>query len=270
MKLNLLPICETQETTLKKTIFLMGAVLLGTIAASTVMAIYSNSRIQASKQKAEELEPQAAFAYRRAMQANSIIKSGTLLERNMRLEEAIEKHNAAQIHLMNDVLQYIPGFFRVTSLTIAPRGAQDSLVTITGIVRTYQQYADVMMALMRMPGATQSFRFGFESKERYVPPLIEMDQAGQPIKPGQVRLPDDPWKRFEIRMDTMLKGTQEGGNHSHSAIYNMNPQTKKNDPVPPTPNESEVTLYVQVANRPMQVPNPRQTLAAPMRDQKRP
>jgi hypothetical protein len=65
------------------------------------------------------------------------------------------------VKLYNELMPYIPQFLRVRSINAASAGATRATVTIQGYLKTFQQYSDVMIALLRFPGCSAVGRSGF-------------------------------------------------------------------------------------------------------------
>jgi hypothetical protein len=73
-------------------------------------------------------------------------------------------------------------------------------INITGVVETYEEYANVMLAYMRMPGEPVVNRSGYTLLEPLVPALTETDQSGEAIAPGETPLPDE----FPARLESLI------------------------------------------------------------------
>jgi hypothetical protein len=66
-----------------------------------------------------------------------------------------------------------------------------------GVLDSYQDYANLMIALMRIKGANAVGRTGFVDRADYVPPLTETDNQGR-IRPNgsAVPIPDNDLDRL--------------------------------------------------------------------------
>jgi hypothetical protein len=80
---------------------------------------------------------------------------------NYQLVQQIDNANGKYPRLYNTLKSYIPAFMRVRSMTAASAGPEQSVVTIQGYIKTFQQYSDVMIALLRFPGCSAVGRSGF-------------------------------------------------------------------------------------------------------------
>src|SRR2546430_13626538 len=57
-------------------------------------------------------------------------------------------------------------FFRINSITATPNDANTVTVTMNGVIHTAQEYADLMLALLRIPGAQAVSRSGDRKSTR--------------------------------------------------------------------------------------------------------
>ena len=69
----------------------------------------------------------------------------------MNLYNQMNKHIDAIPDLYAAIKPYIPDFFRLTSISAQSAGQGRTLVTMEGVISSYQQYADLMLALLRIP-----------------------------------------------------------------------------------------------------------------------
>jgi len=125
-------------------------------------------------------------------------------------------------------------------------------VVIQGTISNYQQYADLMLALLRNPMITAVSRTGYVSDEQFVPALVPTDQRGKPRRPGETPIPDDPLERLAyFQSQTQPSGYEGVGNFGSG---NDSVRTAK-------PGDSLISVTMTVKAN-MQVPNPRATLTA--------
>jgi hypothetical protein len=82
-------------------------------------------------------------------------------------------------------------------MSVVPLTGSDVQLTLTGYLKTPEQYKDLMLALLRIPKAANVSRSGFQTSGQYVPALTPDDQTGRPIKAGEQPVPDDPIRRLE-------------------------------------------------------------------------
>jgi hypothetical protein len=141
----------------------------------------------------------------------------------------------------------------MTQVSATPLGPDTASVSITGTLKTFQQYADMMIALYRIPGATTVTRQGYTNVDPYIPNVNDVDQNGRPIKPGQTNIPDDKYERLAYYQSqgTLTGFTGTGG-------FGTGDTTQAKGAMP---GYSLVTFNV-VIPRALQTPNPRATLQA--------
>lgn len=253
MKLNLLPTYVSKEGQARTAWVISGLLAAGSVAAAVFMIVYSQGQLKDAKAKADSFRQPAADALATAKKADEIIAKATGVDRNLKLAQAMTDHNAVYPNLYQEVMRYIPPFFRVISMSAAPGGAESCTVTLVGQIKSYQQYADVVLALLRMPDAVNVTRAGYTLTDMYVPGLNEQDQLGQPIKPGESSLPSDPIERMNeilARASAAPTGFQNVGGFGTDE-----PQKGA------MPGWSTITMNL-VLTRNIQTPNPSATLVA--------
>lgn len=252
MKLNLLPTYVGKERAARSAI-LMSAVLAAVGIGASVFMITSSRE---ARRKAEEdmvsWQARAAAAVAESKKADLIVQNARVLILNTNLATAMNKHNFDYVDLYNTVRRYVPGFFRLTSMSAQPAG-EDSVVTLQGVIQTQQQYADLMLALLRIPGAKSVSRGGYQIVEKIVPPLTEGSQNGRPIDRGAAPIPDDPL----ARMDYLMNQPRREGFLNQNGFGVDAPTVAKGA----MPDWSQITVSVVVPKN-IQTPNPRATLAS--------
>jgi hypothetical protein len=213
MRLNLLP------TTVKKSAQSRGAVFVSIIIAAACIAgavflVIDSQKARTYAKDAAEAK-QDAYDKTKALQAaaGERLALAAGLARNVSLYESMEKHDAEFPNLYNAIKPYVPDFFRLTHLSATPAGAGQTVVTMDGVIGSFQEYADLMLALLRIPqpyGRVISIsRTGYQHTEPFVPPIDEEDRLGRPRKPGANPVPDDPLKRLEYYIN-QGSTTQQG------------------------------------------------------------
>ncbi|HJP82300.1 MAG TPA: hypothetical protein VJ835_02240 [Fimbriimonadaceae bacterium] len=253
MKLNLLPTYVSKGNQAKTaTVVSVLLALLGVLGAVGMIFI-SKDQLQKAREDAESKMEQAARAVKVSQQADQVVNDAQMIIRNINLADAMIKHNDAYPDLYRDVKPYLPGFFRVTSMSAAPIDAATSRLTVSGTVKTYQQYADLTVALFRIPGATSVGRGGYNNVDPYIPAITDVDQNGRPIKPGQAPIPDNRYDRLAYYQGqaSVPSFTGQGG-------FGTADKTQSRGAMP---GYSLVTLTVDLP-RPLQTPDPRSTLTA--------
>ncbi len=264
MKLNLLPTSISKEGQQKTAVIASILLAVVGIIGCVFMIITSKKRLDDARAKADEIRPQAEEAVRIAQEADTIIQSGTGIQRNSRLAAAMIEHSAVYPNLYREVMGYIPSFYRITSLTAAPSGDNQCTVTMTGVIQTYEQYANLMLALLRIPTAINVTRSGYQIVDKYVPGLDSNDQVGIPIKPGESRLSSNPLQR----LDQLIAANAGPGDSAYLNVSGFG----SNDPGAkgPMPSWSQVTVSVTLqsgavdgkqVSRDIRTPDPRATLA---------
>lgn len=254
MKLNLLPSSVSREGSSKAAIGIAAVIALAGIAASLVMVLSSRAELQAAQDRAEALEPRAAEALTVSRRADDIIQAAAPLDRNIQLARQMSEHNRVYTDLYDEVLDYIPSFFRVRTISAQPLQEGVAQVNISGNLQTFQQYADIVIALTRMPGVVSVTRSNFQIRDQFVPPLTIDDQVGQPIRPGEANLPSDPLQRLDAmiaRAAAQPRGFQNVSNFGSTTTVDRGA----------LPDWSEIGLTLVVLNHDLRVPDARATLA---------
>jgi len=251
MKLNLLPTYVGKEKAVRSAIFLSFILAAAGVGAAVFMITSSEAEVTKSKQRMDDALPQAQAAVAEAKKADVIIQGARVLILNSNLAQAMDDHNYKYVDTYDKVRPYIPSYLRVTNMTAAPAG-ENTVVTLTGVLQTQQQYADTMLALLRIPGAISVSRGGYNIVEKVVPGLSEGSQNSIPIEPGAAPVPDDPLARMEYLMNQpRTQGFLDVGGFGTDV---------PNQTYGAMPNWSVVTFSVVFPGN-IQTPNPRATLA---------
>lgn len=252
MKLNLLPTHVSKAGAARTAIIMSGVLGLAMIAAAVFMAVSSEKELADLKSQAQELEPQAAAALTESQKADETIRKAGGILLNQQLAEAMTAHSQKYPALYDEVRRYIPPYFRVTAISATPSGPDATTLTMTGVIQTFQQYADVMVALMRIPGARGVGRQGFQQNDFFVPPLSANNQVSRAVRVGEEPMPDDPQERLNYMI---ARGSSDGYLGVSGFGETEVPRTRG-----PMPRWSQITLSVSL-QRPMQTPDPRASLA---------
>ena len=254
MKLNLLPTHVSKEGQSKVAWVASGLMVVGAIAAGAYAMIWSNQELALAKDRESKNKVYYDTAVATSKKADDIMAGSVVVDRNLKLANAMLKHNAAYPDLYRDVLTHVPTFFRVTDVTATSLGAGLCTVSLTGVIETYQQYADIMLAMLRIPGATNVTRAGFTDVRPVVPPLNEADQTGRPVRPGEANLPTDP----RARLEEMIARAESAPRGFLGAEGFGTPDATRKGAMP---DWSQITLVVTL-NRDIQTPDPEATLRA--------
>ncbi|MBI5708432.1 MAG: hypothetical protein HZC36_15725 [Armatimonadetes bacterium] len=253
MKLNLLPTYVSKEKSAKAAWFVSAIIALAAVGATYFMIQQSKQAHADARAKVEELQPRAANAAAVAKQADLIMASARGIIVNADLAHAMMDHNNTYADLYAEVERYVPGFFRLNSISATPVDADNCVVTMAGVIRTYEDYADLMLALLRIPGAMTVSRNGYQVSDMYVPPLSEADQRGTPIKVGDTNVPEDPADQIEY----FAARAAPQGYLGVGGFGSGTPGLRQS-----MPGWQDITVSVVLSNRHIQTPDPRATLAA--------
>jgi hypothetical protein len=254
MKLNLLPTYVSKEKQSTNAIIgAIGLVVIGLIVTA-VMMTYSSGVLASAKQHESDARTRAEQADTESKKADAIMASdvASAVVRNLNLARAMEAHSSVYPDLFDKVRGYIPPYFRLTTMSAAPAGDTTCIVTLTGVVSTYQQYADLMLALLRIPGSSSVSRSGYQLDAAYVPGLTPEDQTGRAIKPGQQNVPDDPIAKLQYL-------EAQGSYSGYLGVSNFGGDGDLTRG--PMPGTSLITVQVTMPGQ-LMAPDPRATLSS--------
>lgn len=256
MKLNLLPTYVSKEGQQRVFIVLAVLVLLLSIGGAALMIVLSGQREATALQAAndESLRSRYAQAVAYANRADQDIQLAVDADRHVKLAQAMQEHNTDYLRLYNTVFDYIPSFMRVRSISAAPSNAESVTVTVSAIIETYQQYADSVMALLRIPGCVNVVRSGYVVNDRYVPNLSEDDQIGTAITPGESNLPSDPQLRWQEIINRASNAPDP------LAFQNVDGFGSSQTDRGVMPGKSEVTFTITITGMDVMAPDPRATV----------
>ena len=253
MKLNLLP--KTVDTSGRAKFALFGGslVFIGSLLAAFAMAKISGDQLTKVTEKIEEIKPNYTKVVAVATEADTMMSAPQV--RQVVVNTALAKSMLASSRVYPDfydgVKGYIPAFFRITQMSASAVDDKTATLSLTGTVRNAQEYADLMLALLRIPGSTSVSRAGFQAEDVVVPALSENDQVGKARKESEAPIPDDPLDRLQYFTDQSLPtGYLNSGNFGVTE-----PGTVKTI----RPGESLISVVVTVP-KDLRVPNPRATI----------
>ncbi len=192
MKLNLVP------KTVAKGVAARNALILTIVAVvlNLILAFFSHlshtARLQEWKTAYEQKRVEAQKVVETANKADEVIRDATIILTNTSLVNEIRRANVAYPDLYDEIREYIPFFFRVRRMEAASSGPGTATVTITGYLKTFEQYSDIMIALLRYPKAIGVGRAGFNP----VPPDQEGPFGYSPDVP--FRGPAPGWSEVQI------------------------------------------------------------------------
>lgn len=200
MKLNLLPTTVNREGRAKLSWFV--AAVFAALGVASLFYMKSTSERYVTEQKAriEKAKPTVEEGVSLNTKTKDLITANQGMIMNAKLAAAMEKHNDVYPDLFNNIKTYIPSFFRVTQMSAAPLAAGSTQVNVTGVIQTQQQYADLMLALLRIDDVVSVGRTGFNYQNPVVPGLSDRDQTGRIQKRGDPVWSDDPLERLNQRI----------------------------------------------------------------------
>jgi Tfp pilus assembly protein PilN len=254
MKLNLLPATVSRGAQIKTAVAISVVFAILGFVVAILLTITSRGNLQAARDDYVAQQQPAARAVATAASANELMSRPEVqnLVTDVSLAEAMMRHNDAYPDLYNSLRPYIPPYFRLTRISAAPLSDTQSTVTMTGTLKTFQQYADLMLSLMLYKDAVSVSRSGFTNDEMIVPQLVSTDQNGRPRKPNETPVPDDPLERLAYFQNQPKPAGYQGiGNYGSGTDL----------PRGAMPDESLVTVQM-VVNRPLQTPNPQATITS--------
>jgi hypothetical protein len=252
MKLNLLPTYVSKEKATRSAFLLGILIFVVCVVGSVFLYTKAHSDLTASQDGIGKMRGEAQHVKETADYADTVISNARPLLRNTGLAEQMIAHNKVYPDLYDEVKPYIPSFFRVNSMSATSGGPSQATVTLVGVLDSYQQYADLMLALLRIKGVQSISRTGFTNTNPFVPAPTPEDQYGTPRKPGQAPIPDDRLRRLEYFQGqgrvTGFEGVGGFGSGQNGIRGAM-------------PTSSQVTVTL-VLDRNLQTPDPRATLSA--------
>ncbi|GIV01975.1 MAG: hypothetical protein KatS3mg015_0805 [Fimbriimonadales bacterium] len=160
MRLNLLPKATRKRLAGLPFLIAMIVLVILNFAAAWILKTNTSNELAALKEEQTLKEQEADKVRKTAARADEIVASAKIVLTNTALAHQIEEANVAYPDLYDELLEYIPSFFRVRSITASSSG-ENATVVIQGYLKTFQQYSDMMIALLRFPGAQSVGRSGF-------------------------------------------------------------------------------------------------------------
>ncbi len=252
MKLNLLPTYVSKEK--QGRFAVVGAVLIAVAGLAIMLFLTRTSReaVQVQQDRINAARNDAQLAVAKSKEADTVMNDARGLILNMTLAQAMDDHNKVYPDLFDDVRKYIPNFYRISSLQAVPNGPDSCTVTMTGYLKSFQEYADLMVALLRIPGATAVSRSGYQLADPVVPALVPEDQTGRKIKPGEARVPDNA----QDRLDLQIAQARVNGFLNQGGFGTTDRPVVRGA----MPDYSTVTVAVVLTGRNIQTPDPRASL----------
>jgi len=231
---------------------ILGIIIFLVCCAFTFLMIQAGDKLVTdAREPIDGLRSTVSRAMGNSAMADTVMQDVVGIERNLKLTAAMQRQSAVYPDLYEEVMSYIPSFYRINAINATPTGNRTASVTMTGVIQSDQDYADLQIAMLRIPNTTNVTRGGFVTNRPFVPGLNENDQIGTPIKPGEGNIPSDP----EARMADLI---QRAANEPNGFLGINNFGTNQG-PKGAMPNWSTVTITLQM-NKNMRTPNPRATL----------
>ena len=252
MKLNLLPTYVGKGKQLTVAI-VFGVMLMAACAGLTsVMISDAHQDLAEAKTKATQYDKSIDDAIAYSGKAEEIITPLTTVVRNINLGNAMLDHSHVYPDFYNKMRPYIPDFFRITNEQATPTDNQTVTFRVTGELKSQEQYRDLMLALLRIPGAKTVTRSGFTPKFAILPGVTEQDQSPVAPKPGEAALPKDQLER----MNALIASGAEKA-FTPAKGYGGDPGERG-----PTPEEQEITatILLQDPQYNLLTPDPSATL----------
>lgn len=202
MKLNLLPVTVSRGAKTRSAWVVTSLIIAGCAVGCFLIITAGEGALKDANAELAQAQPDAVNALAMSNEADQKILEATPYLRNTGLAKSMLAHNRAYPDLYAKVFRYIPPFFRINSITATSAGPDTAQITMFGTLHSHQQYADLMLALLR-PGSDviSVSRSGFISEDLVVPPIDTTDQVGRAKKPNDPSIPSDPlesWIRLLI------------------------------------------------------------------------
>jgi hypothetical protein len=192
MKLNLVPKTVAKGVAARNALII--SILL--VVLNLFLALFSHlshtARLQEWKSAYDQKQVEAQKVVETSKKADEVIRDATIILTNTALVNEIRRANTAYPDLYDEIREYIPSFFRVRRMEAVSSGPGTATVTITGYLKTFEQYSDIMIALLRYPKAIGVGRAGFNP----VPPDQEGPFGYSPDVP--FRGPAPGWSEVQI------------------------------------------------------------------------
>ncbi|MCH8274881.1 MAG: hypothetical protein IH851_08825 [Armatimonadetes bacterium] len=161
MKLNLVPKAVAKDVASRTTFFVVLIAVIASLVGAFALNLNNQGELSKWKGMAEQKKEHADRVVATAAHADDVISEATIILTNTQLVQDIDAANMAYPVLYDGIREYIPSFFRVRTMEAQSTGANAATVTITGYLKTFEQYSDIMIALLRYPRAVGVGRSGF-------------------------------------------------------------------------------------------------------------
>lgn len=245
MKLNLLPTTVNREGRAKSAWFFSILLAVAGVASMLYMKQTSERFVKEQNERIDKTRRRVQDGQDFNAKTDKVIQDNRGLVLNAKLATAMLEHSDKYPDLFNKVKGNIPSYFRLTSMNATPNGPVTQ-VNLTGVIQNQQQYADLMLALLRIEGVVTVGRSGFTYANALVPPITETDQTGRIQQPGDPTWPDDPLDRLDAQI----------ANARSTGFLNQNGFGSTTEPMQrgAMPDWSTITVSV-ILNESVQAPN---------------
>lgn len=189
MKLNLLP-TYVKKGAQGRSFFILGlALALVGVGGAAFMNVASGGKVKAAREEMDAAKVEADRVVALASAADEVAKLGAEPKSHLDLYKAMDEHNRKYTAFYTMVRGYVPNYMRVNAMSVTPISETSCQLNLTGVIKTFQQYADTTIALMRIPGAKSVTRANFNLNDMYVPGLNETDNVALPYLLSDGRKP---------------------------------------------------------------------------------
>lgn len=253
MKLNLIPASASRGSGSKIAWVFAVAIIGASVYGAISMKAAGATALDQAKQDVSKWESASEKTISIASSADTIIAKSAGYRLNIQLANAMDAHNSVYPNFYDELFRYIPSYFRITSVQAVPSDENTCTVTMQGTIGSFQEYANLMLALLRIKGAQAVSRSGYQLVDTYVPPLNASDQVGRPLKLGEAPLPDDPIQRLDVKIASAGETNYVG-----QGGFGTFGTPKERGAMP---GESLITVAVVLTGKHLFTPNPRETLA---------
>lgn len=166
---------------------------LAGLGLSIFMIVTSKQTLQAEKDYVAELEPNYEKVKSLSALADAVVAKAVPINRNVELARAMLDHNKVYPDAYDYVRKYVPSFYRINQMSITPVDEKNVQLTMSGALKTRQEYDDLYLALLRVPKQTAVTRSAYVPLvvKDYVPNVKEGNMLARKIKAGEGDIPID-------------------------------------------------------------------------------
>ena len=250
MKLNLLPTYVGKGKQLTLAIIFGVMLIAASVGVTVVMISNANQQLDKVKTQANQYDKPVQDAMDHAAKAAQVIAPLHDVVRNINLANAMLDHNKVYPDFYTGIFPQIPDFFRVNSVTATPVDGNTVNLRLVGVLKTQEQYRDLLLGLLRMKGAQTVTRSAFTPKFAVLPGVTATDQNPQIPDPDQPDLPKDPLQR----LDALIASGQQRA-FVPAPGYGGDPGERG-----PMPDYQLITVTVVLTGYNLLTPNPSATL----------